>query len=200
MANETVVSATNKKAQDAAAKDAAENNVSTIVETKVNSIVFSTKHSGDDETGFDYLVATLKTDKPISAVFAAEDGNKLEDHNRFSVRANKLFAQISSLKEEEITALRFAIWRKEKSFLADMSAEEVALSGLQPDTHVDLPTWEKILVGSTIKVELKNDTNEDGELYTVKDIVSIEFGFLAKSIIDLAKSKFEENLQLYMGL
>ena len=191
MANETVVSATNKKAQDV---------VSTIVETKVSSVVFTTKHSGDEENGFDYLVATIKTDKPISAVFSAKDGNKLEDHNRFSVRANKLFAQISSLKEEEITSLRFAMWRKETTELSAMTAEQVALSGLQPDTHVDLPTWEKILVGSTIKVELKNDTNEDGELYTVKDIVSIEFGFLAKSIIDLAKSKFEENLQLYMGL
>ena len=191
MANETVVSATNKKAQDV---------VSTIVETKVSSVVFSTKHSGDDENGFDYLVATVKTDKPISAVFAAEDGNKLEDHNRFSVKANKLFAQISSLKEEEITSLRFAIWRKEKSSLADMSAEDAVLSGIQPDTHVDLPTWEKILTGSTIKVELKNNVNEDGEMYTVKDVIEIEFGFLAKSIIDLAKSKFEENLQLYMGL
>ena len=191
MANETVVSATNKKAQDV---------VSTIVETKVSSVVFTTKHSGGEEDGFDYLVATLKTDKPISAVFAAEDGNKLEDHNRFSVRANKLFAQISSLKEEEITALRFAIWRKEKSSLADMSAEDAVLSGIQPDTHVDLSTWEKILVGSTIKVELKNNVNEDGEMYTVKDVIEIEFGFLAKSIIDLAKSKFEENLQLYMGL
>ena len=193
MAKEQAVAAT--------AKQNAENDiVSTIVETKINSVVFSTKHSGDDENGFDYLVATVKTDKPISAVFAAEDGNKLEDHNRFSVRANKLFAQISSLKEEEITSLRFAIWRKETTELSAMTAEQVALSGLQPDTHVDLPTWEKILTGSTIKIELKNDTNEDGELYTVKDIVSIEFGFLAKSIIDLAKSKFEENLQLYMGL
>ena len=193
MAKEQAVAAT--------AKQNAENDiVSTIVETKINSVVFSTKHSGDDENGFDYLVATLKTDKPISAVFAAEDGNKLEDHNRFSVRANKLFAQISSLKEEEITSLRFAMWRKETTELSAMTAEQVALSGLQPDTHVDLPTWEKILVGSTIKVELKNNVNEDGEMYTVKDVIEIEFGFLAKSIIDLAKSKFEENLQLYMGL
>ena len=199
MANETVVSATNKKAQDAA-KDAANDSVSTFVETKINSVVFSTKHSGGEEDGFDYLVATLKTDKPISAVFAAEDGNKLEDHNRFSVRANKLFAQVSSLKEEEITALRFAIWRKEKSSLADMSAEDAVLSGIQPDTHVDLSTWEKLLKGSTIKIELKNDVNEDGELYTVKDIVDIEFGFEAKALIGLAKSKFDENLQLYMGL
>lgn len=193
MAKESAVAAT-------ANQNAAQNDVSTIVETKVNSVVFTTKHSGDEENGFDYLVAVVKTDKPISAVFAAEDGNKMEDHNRFSIRANKLFAQVSSLKEEEITAVRFAIWRKEKTELSAMSAEEAALSGIQPDTHVDLPIWEKILVGSTIKVELKNDTNEDGELYTVKDIVSIEFGFLAKSIIDLAKSKFDENLQLYMGL
>ena len=193
MAKESAVAAT-------ANQNAAQDVVSTIVETKVSSVVFTTKHSGDEENGFDYLVATIKTDKPISAVFSAKDGNKLEDHNRFSVRANKLFAQISSLKEEEITSLRFAMWRKEKTELSAMTAEQVALSGLQPDTHVDLPTWEKILVGSTIKVELKNDTNEDGELYTVKDVIEIEFGFLAKSIIDLAKSKFEENLQLYMGL
>lgn len=193
MAKESAVAAT-------ANQNAANNVVSTIVETKINSVVFSTKHSGGEEDGFDYLVATLKTDKPISAVFAAEDGNKLEDHNRFSVRANKLFAQISSLKEEEITSLKYAIWRKEKSALADMSAEEAALSGIQPDTHVDLSTWEKVLKGSTIKVELKNDVNEDGELYTVKDIVDIEFGFEAKALIGLAKSKFEENLQLYMGL
>src|SRR5574344_1233875 len=192
MAKESAVAAT-------ANQNAENNGVSTIVETKINSVIFTTKHSGDDETGFDYLVATLKTDKPISAVFAAKDGNKLEDHNRFSVRANKLFAQVSSLKEEEITALRFAIWRKEKSALADMSAEEAALSGIQPDTHVDLSTWEKLLKGSTIKIELKNDTNDDGELYTVKDIVDIEFGFEAKALIGLAKSKFEENLQLYMG-
>ena len=81
-----------------------------------------------------------------------------------------------------------------------MSAEEAALSGIQPDTHVDLSTWEKLLKGSTIKIELKNDTNDDGELYTVKDIVDIEFGFEAKALIGLAKSKFDENLQLYMGL
>lgn len=193
MAKESAVAAT-------ANQNAANDVVSTIVETKVSSVLFSTKHSGGEEDGFDYLVATIKTDKPISAVFAAEDGNKMEDHNRFSIRANKLFAQISSLKEEEITALRFAIWRKEKTEFSAMSAEQAALSGLQPDTHVDLPTWEKILTGSTIKVELKNDVNEDGEIYTVKDVIEIEFGFLAKSIIDLAKSKFDENLQLYMGL
>lgn len=193
MAKEQAVAAT--------ANQNAENNVvSTIVETKINSVIFSTKHSGGEEDGFDYLVATIKTDKPISAVFAAEDGNKLEDHNRFSVRANKLFAQVSSLKEEEIVSVKYAIWRKEKTELADMSAEQAALSGIQPDTHVDLSTWEKLLKGSTIKIELKNDVNDDGELYTVKDIVDIEFGFEAKALIGLAKSKFEENLQLYMGL
>ena len=193
MAKESAVAAT-------ANQNAAQNGVSTIVETKVNSVVFTTKHSGDEENGFDYLVAVVKTNAAIAAVRVAENGNELNEKFNFSVRANKLFAQISSLKEEEITSLKYAIWRKEKSALADMSAEEAALSGIQPDTHVDLSTWEKILKGSTIKIELKNDVNEDGELYTVKDIVDIEFGFEAKALIGLAKSKFEENLQLYMGL
>ena len=193
MAKESAVAAT-------ANQNAAQNGVSTIVETKVNSVVFTTKHSGDEENGFDYLVAVVKTNTAIAAVRVAEKGNELNEKFNFSVRANKLFAQISSLKEEEITSLKYAIWRKEKSALADMSAEEAALSGIQPDTHVDLSTWEKILKGSTIKIELKNDVNEDGELYTVKDIVDIEFGFEAKALIGLAKSKFEENLQLYMGL
>ena len=193
MAKESAVAAT-------ANQNAAQNGVSTIVETKVNSVVFTTKHSGDEENGFDYLVAVVKTNTAIAAVRVAEKGNELNEKFSFSIRANKLFAQISSLKEEEITSLKYAIWRKEKSALADMSAEQAALSGIQPDTHVDLPTWEKILKGSTIKIELKNDVNEDGELYTVKDIVDIEFGFEAKALIGLAKSKFEENLQLYMGL
>ena len=193
MAKESAVAAT-------ANQNAAQNGVSTIVETKVNSVVFTTKHSGDEEDGFDYLVAVVKTNTAIAAVRVAEKGNELNEKFSFSIRANKLFAQISSLKEEEITSLKYAIWRKEKSALADMSAEEAALSGIQPDTHVDLSTWEKILKGSTIKIELKNDVNEDGELYTVKDIVDIEFGFEAKALIGLAKSKFEENLQLYMGL
>lgn len=193
MAKESAVAAT-------ANQNAAQNGVSTIVETKVNSVVFTTKHSGDEENGFDYLVAVVKTNTAIAAVRVAEKGNELNEKFNFSVRANKLFAQISSLKEEEITSLKYAIWRKEKAALADMSAEEAALSGIQPDTHVDLSTWEKILKGSTIKIELKNDVNEDGELYTVKDIVDIEFGFEAKALIGLAKSKFEENLQLYMGL
>lgn len=193
MAKESAVAAT-------ANQKAAQNGVSTIVETKVNSVVFTTKHSGDEENGFDYLVAVVKTNTAIAAVRVAEKGNELNEKFSFSIRANKLFAQISSLKEEEITSLKYAIWRKEKSALADMSAEEAALSGIQPDTHVDLSTWEKILKGSTIKIELKNDINEDGELYTVKDIVDIEFGFEAKALIGLAKSKFEENLQLYMGL
>lgn len=193
MAKESAVAAT-------ANQNAAQNGVSTIVETKVNSVVFTTKHSGDEENGFDYLVAVVKTNTAIAAVRVVEKGNELNEKFSFSIRANKLFAQISSLKEEEITSLKYAIWRKEKSALADMSAEEAALSGIQPDTHVDLSTWEKILKGSTIKIELKNDVNEDGELYTVKDIVDIEFGFEAKALIGLAKSKFEENLQLYMGL
>ena len=193
MAKESVVAATTNQ-------NAAQNGVSTIVETKVNSVVFTTKHSGDEENGFDYLVAVVKTNTAITAVRVAEKGNELNEKFSFSIRANKLFAQISSLKEEEITSLKYAIWRKEKSALADMSAEEAALSGIQPDTHVDLSTWEKLLKGSTIKIELKNDVNEDGELYTVKDIVDIEFGFEAKALIGLAKSKFEENLQLYMGL
>ena len=193
MAKESAVAAT-------ANQNAAQNGVSTIVETKVNSVVFTTKHSGDEENGFDYLVAVVKTNTAIAAVRVAEEGNELNEKFSFSIRANKLFAQISSLKEEEITSLKYAIWRKEKSALADMTAEEAALSGIQPDTHVDLSTWEKILKGSTIKIELKNDVNEDGELYTVKDIVDIEFGFEAKALIGLAKSKFEENLQLYMGL
>ena len=193
MAKESAVAAT-------ANQNAAQNGVSTIVETKINSVVFTTKHSGDEETGFDYLVAVIKTNTAIAAVRVAENGNELNEKFSFSIRANKLFAQISSLKEEEITSLKYAIWRKEKSTLADMSAEQAALSGIQPDTHVDLSTWEKLLKGSTIKIELKNDTNDDGELYTVKDIVDIEFGFEAKALIGLAKSKFEENLQLYMGL
>lgn len=193
MAKESAVAAT-------ANQNAAQNGVSTIVETKVNSVVFTTKHSGDEENGFDYLVAVVKTNTAIAAVRVAEKGNELNEKFSFSIRANKLFAQISSLKEEEITSLKYAIWRKEKSALADMSAEEAALSGIQPDTHVDLSTWEKVLKGSTIKIELKNDVNEDGELYTVKDIVDIEFGFEAKALIGLAKSKFDENLQLYMGL
>ena len=193
MAKESAVAAT-------ANQNAANNVVSTIVETKINSVVFTTKHSGGEEDGFDYLVAVVKTNAAIAAVRVAENGNELNEKFNFSVRANKLFAQISSLKEEEITSLKYAIWRKEKSALADMSAEQATLSGIQPDTHVDLSTWEKILKGSTIKVELKNDVNEDGELYTVKDIVDIEFGFEAKALIGLAKSKFDENLQLYMGL
>ena len=193
MAKESAVAAT-------ANQNAAQNGVSTIVETKVNSVVFTTKHSGDEENGFDYLVAVVKTNAAIAAVRVAENGNELNEKFSFSIRANKLFAQISSLKEEEITSLKYAIWRKEKSALADMSAEDAILSGIQPDTHVDLSTWEKLLKGSTIKIELKNDTNDDGELYTVKDIVDIEFGFEAKALIGLAKSKFEENLQLYMGL
>lgn len=193
MAKESAVAAT-------ANQNAAQNGVSTIVETKVNSVVFTTKHSGDEENGFDYLVAVVKTNTAIAAVRVAEKGNELNEKFSFSIRANKLFAQISSLKEEEITSLKYAIWRKEKSALADMSAEEAALSGIQPDTHVDLSTWEKILKGSIIKIELKNDVNEDGEMYTVKDIVDIEFGFEAKALIGLAKSKFDENLQLYMGL
>lgn len=193
MAKESAVAAT-------ANQNAAQNGVSTIVETKVNSVVFTTKHSGDEENGFDYLVAVVKTNTAIAAVRVAEKGNELNEKFSFSIRANKLFAQISSLKEEEITSMKYAIWRKEKSALADMSAEEAALSGIQPDTHVDLSTWEKLLKGSTIKIELKNDVNEDGEMYTVKDIVDIEFGFEAKALIGLAKSKFEENLQLYMGL
>lgn len=193
MAKESAVAAT-------ANQNAAQNSVSTTVETKVNSVVFTTKHSGDEENGFDYLVAVVKTNTAIAAVRVAEKGNELNEKFSFSIRANKLFAQISSLKEEEITSLKYAIWRKEKSALADMSAEEAALSGIQPDTHVDLSTWEKLLKGSTIKIELKNDVNEDGELYTVKDIVDIEFGFEAKALIGLAKSKFDENLQLYMGL
>ena len=193
MAKESAVAAT-------ANQNAAQNGVSTIVETKVNSVVFTTKHSGDEENGFDYLVAVVKTNTAIAAVRVAEKGNELNEKFSFSIRANKLFAQISSLKEEEITSLKYAIWRKEKSALADMSAEQAVLSDIQPDTHVDLSTWEKILKSSTIKIELKNDVNEDGELYTVKDIVDIEFGFEAKALIGLAKSKFEENLQLYMGL
>ena len=193
MAKESAVAAT-------ANQNAAQNGVSTIVETKVNSVVFTTKHSGDEENGFDYLVAVVKTNTAIAAVRVAEKGNELNEKFSFSIRANKLFAQISSLKEEEIVSVKYAIWRKEKSALADMSAEEAALSGIQPDTHVDLSTWEKILKGSTIKIELKNDVNEDGELYTVKDIIDIEFGFEAKALIGLAKSKFDENLQLYMGL
>lgn len=193
MAKESAVAAT-------ANQNAAQNGVSTIVETKVNSVVFTTKHSGDEENGFDYLVAVVKTNTAIAAVRVAEKGNELNEKFSFSIRANKLFAQISSLKEEEITSLKYAIWRKEKSALADMSAEEAALSGIQPDTHVDLSTWEKILKGSIITIELKNDTNDDGELYTVKDIVGIDFGFEAKALIGLAKSKFDENLQLYMGL
>lgn len=193
MAKESAVAAT-------ANQNAAQNGVSTIVETKVNSVVFTTKHSGDEENGFDYLVAVVKTNTAIAAVRVAEKGNELNEKFSFSIRANKLFAQISSLKEEEITSLKYAIWRKEKSALADMSAEKAALSDIQPDTHVDLSTWEKLLKGSTIKIELKNDVNEDGELYTVKDIVDIVFGFEAKALIGLAKSKFEENLQLYMGL
>lgn len=193
MAKESAVAATANQNAD---KDV----VSTIVETKVNSVVFTTKHSGDEENGFDYLVAVIKTNSAIAAVRVAENGNELNEKFNFSVRANKLFAQISSLKEEEITSLKYAIWRKEKSALADMSAEQATLSGIQPDTHVDLSTWEKLLKGSTIKIELKNDVNDDGELYTVKDIIDIEFGFEAKALIGLAKSKFEENLQLYMGL
>lgn len=193
MAKESAVAAT-------ANQNAAQNGVSTIVETKVNSVVFTTKHSGDEENGFDYLVAVIKTNAAIAAVRVAEKGNELNEKFSFSIRANKLFAQISSLKEEEIVSVKYAIWRKEKAALADMTAEEAALSGIQPDTHVDLSTWEKLLKGSTIKIELKNDVNEDGELYTVKDIIDIEFGFEAKALIGLAKSKFDENLQLYMGL
>lgn len=193
MAKESAVAAT-------ANQNAAQNGVSTIVETKVNSVVFTTKHSGDEENGFDYLVAVVKTNTAIAAVRVAENGNELNEKFSFSIRANKLFAQISSLKEEEIVSVKYAIWRKEKTELSAMSAEEAALSGIQPDTHVDLSTWEKLLKGSTIKIELKNDTNDDGELYTVKDIVDIEFGFEAKALIGLAKSKFDENLQLYMGL
>lgn len=193
MAKESAVAAT-------ANQNAASDVVSTIVETKINSVVFTTKHSGDDN-GFDYLVAVVKTNTAIAAVrVVAEKGNELNEKFSFSIRANKLFAQISSLKEEEITSLKYAIWRKEKAALADMSAEEAVLSGIQPDTHVDLSTWEKILKGSTIKIELKNDINDNGEIYTIKDIVDIEFGFEAKALIGLAKSKFEENLQLYMGL
>lgn len=193
MAKESAVAAT-------ANQNAAQNGVSTIVETKVNSVVFTTKHSGDEENGFDYLVAVVKTNTAIAAVRVAEKGNELNEKFSFSIRANKLFAQISSLKEEEIVSVKYAIWRKEKTELSAMSAEKAVLSGIQPDTHVDLSTWEKLLKGSTIKIELKNDVNEDGELYTVKDIVDIEFGFEAKALIGLAKSKFDENLQLYMGL
>lgn len=194
MAKESAVAAT-------ANQNAAQNEVSTIVKTKVNSVVFTTKHSGDEENGFDYLVAVIKTNTAIAAVrVVAEKGNELNEKFNFSIRANKLFAQISSLKEEEITSIKYAIWRKEKAALADMTAEQATLSGIQPETHVDLSTWEKLLKGSTIKIELKNDVNEDGELYTVKDIIDIEFGFEAKALIGLAKSKFEENLQLYMGL
>lgn len=193
MAKESAVAAT-------ANQNAAQNGVSTIVETKINSVVFTTKHSGDEETGFDYLVAVIKTNTAIAAVRVAENGNELNEKFSFSIRANKLFAQVSSLKEEEIVSVKYAIWRKEKTELSAMSAEEAALSGIQPDTHVDLSTWEKLLKGSTIKIELKNDVNEDGEIYTVKDIIDIEFGFEAKALIGLAKSKFEENLQLYMGL
>ena len=193
MAKESAVAAT-------ANQNAAQNGVSTIVETKINSVVFTTKHSGDEETGFDYLVAVIKTNTAIAAVRVAENGNELNEKFSFSIRANKLFAQVSSLKEEEIVSVKYAIWRKEKTELSAMSAEEAALSGIQPDTHVDLSTWEKLLKGSTIKIELKNDVNEDGEIYTVKDIIDIEFGFEAKALIGLAKSKFDENLQLYMGL
>ena len=193
MAKESAVAAT---ANQNAANDA----VSTIVETKINSVVFTTKHSGDEETGFDYLVAVIKTNTAIAAVRVAENGNELNEKFSFSIRANKLFAQVSSLKEEEIVSVKYAIWRKEKTELSAMSAEDAVLSGIQPDTHVDLSTWEKLLKGSTIKIELKNDVNEDGEIYTVKDIIDIEFGFEAKALIGLAKSKFEENLQLYMGL
>lgn len=193
MAKESAVAAT-------ANQNAAQNGVSTIVETKVNSVVFTTKHSGDEENGFDYLVAVVKTNTAIAAVRVVENGNELNEKFSFSIRANKLFAQISSLKEEEIVSVKYAIWRKEKTELLAMSAEKAVLSGIQPDTHVDLSTWEKLLKGSTIKIELKNDVNEDGELYTVKDIVDIEFGFEAKALIGLAKSKFDENLQLYMGL
>ena len=193
MAKESAVAAT-------ANQNAAQNGVSTIVETKINSVVFTTKHSGDEETGFDYLVAVIKTNTAIAAVRVAENGNELNEKFSFSIRANKLFAQVSSLKEEEIVSVKYAIWRKEKTELSAMSAEEAALSGIQPDTHVDLSTLEKLLKGSTIKIELKNDVNEDGEIYTVKDIIDIEFGFEAKALIGLAKSKFEENLQLYMGL
>lgn len=193
MAKESAVAAT-------ANQNAANNAVSTIVETKINSVVFTTKHSGDEENGFDYLVAVVKTNTAIAAVRVAENGNELNEKFSFSIRANKLFAQISSLKEEEIVSVKYAIWRKEKTELSAMSAEKAVLSGIQPDTHVDLSTWEKLLKGSTIKIELKNDVNDDGEIYTVKDIVDIEFGFEAKALIGLAKSKFEENLQLYMGL
>ena len=193
MAKESAVAAT-------ANQNAANNVVSTIVETKINSVVFTTKHSGDEENGFDYLVAVVKTNTAISAVRAAENGNELNEKFNFSVRANKLFAQISSLKEEEIVSIKYAIWRKEKAELSAMSAEEAALSGFQPDTHVDLSTWEKLLKGATIKLSLENRQNDDNELYTVKDIVDIEFGFEAKALIGLAKSKFDENLQLYMGL
>lgn len=193
MAKESAVAAT-------ANQNAAQNCVSTTVETKINSIIFTTKHSGDENDGFDYLVAVVKTNTAIAAVRVAEKGNELNEKFSFSIRANKLFAQISSLKEEEITSIKYAIWRKEKAALADMTAEQATLSGIQPETHVDLSTWEKLLKGSTIKIELKNDVNEDGEMYTVKDIIDIEFGFEAKALIGLAKAKFEENLQLYMGL
>ena len=114
MAKESAVAAT-------ANQNAAQNGVSTIVETKVNSVVFTTKHSGDEENGFDYLVAVVKTNTAIAAVRVAENGNELNEKFNFSVRANKLFAQISSLKEEEITSLKYAIWRKEKSALAVIS-------------------------------------------------------------------------------
>ena len=193
MAKESAVAAT-------ANQNAAQNGVSTIVETKVNSVVFTTKHSGDEENGFDYLVAVVKTNAAIAAVRVAENGNELNEKFSFSIRANKLFAQISSLKEEEIVSVKYAIWRKEKAALADMSAEQAALSGIQPDTHVDLSTWEKLLKGATIKLSLENRQNDDNELYTVKDIVDIEFGFEANALIGLAKSKFDENLQLYLGL
>lgn len=193
MAKESAVAATENK-------NAAKNSVSTIVETKINSVVFTTKHSGDEETGFDYLVAVIKTNTAITAVRVSDNGNELNEKFNFSVRANKLFAQISSLKEEEITSLKYAIWRKEKASLADMSAEEAALSGIHPDTHIDLSTWEKLLKGAKIKLSLENRQNDDDQLYTVKDIVDIEFGFEAKALIGLAKAKFDENLQLYMGL
>ena len=75
MAKESAVAAT-------ANQNAAQNGVSTIVETKINSVVFTTKHSGDEENGFDYLVAVVKTNTAIAAVRVAEKGNELMRNSR----------------------------------------------------------------------------------------------------------------------
>lgn len=180
------------------AQNAAENVVvtDTIVTTKINNVLFSTKENKEND--YSYTVAVIKTSSPISAIRRVGEDNAKSEAFRFSMKLSHLMGQLSSIMEEEFAAISFANYAKEISKYNAMSEEDKALYDGVPEPSVPKELLKQLLMGSEISLSLEDKENEDGVEYTVKTIKSIKFGFIGNKIVELAKANFEDNLKLYL--